>query len=191
MRKIITILLVLSNLGLGAFLILTFVKDREPIFHPFDVNFNMTEKSLLKNGYKTIPEDVPLLGKRNGDTLIYYQFDEEYDIETEPVQVISDGDTVIENWSTEKVSNYRLTNIRWRHCEIRINNPDSTQIEEFIRKYNGCIISEWNMKNPRFFVRNKNNNLIYDCSLQKDQEFKDVLAISLFFPKIQAERQIQ
>ncbi|MPQ48257.1 hypothetical protein GCQ56_14735 [Marinifilum sp. N1E240] len=191
MRKIITILLVLSNLGLGAFLILTFVKDRDPISHPFDVNFNMTKKSLLKNGYKTIPEDVPLLGKRIGDTFIYYQFDEEYDIETEPVKVISDGDTVIENWSTEKVSNYRLTNIRWRHCEIRINNPDSTQIEEFIRKYNGYIISDWNMENPRFFVRNKNNNLIYDCSLQKDQEFIDVLAISLFFPKIQAERQIQ
>lgn len=53
--------------------------DKTPIFDPFEINYNVTENSLLKAGYTPIPEDVPLLGKQNGDTLISYQMDYEYD----------------------------------------------------------------------------------------------------------------
>ena len=158
MRKITTIILALSILVLGAILLQLLVKDRKPIFHPFEVNLHVTEKSLIDNGYNSIPEDVPLLGKRIGDTLIYYQLHEEY---------INKSNQVY-----------------WRNCEIRVNKPDSLKVVNFIRKYDCYIISDWNMENPRFFVRNGKNNMIYDCSIGKDTEFKDVMSISLFFPKI-------
>jgi hypothetical protein len=53
--------------------------DEGPIFDPFEINYNVTERGLTDNGYTVIPEDVPLLGKQIGDTLIYYQLDYECD----------------------------------------------------------------------------------------------------------------
>ena len=43
--------------------------DEKPIFDPFEINYNVTEKGLLESGHEKIPEDVPLLGKKIGDTL--------------------------------------------------------------------------------------------------------------------------
>ena len=157
MRRIVIIVLILMNLILGGFLLRILIKDRTPIFHPFDVNFNISEKNLIDNGYFSIPEDVSLLGKRIGDTLIYYQLHAEY--------------------------MYQSNEVYWRNCEIRIAKADSLRVVEFIEKHDCYIISKWNMENPRFFVRNGKNNMIYDCSIYKDTEFKDVLSISLFFPK--------
>ena len=71
--KFILIVLLLSNLILGGILIKSSLKDRIPIFHPFEINFHVSEKSLIESGYKSILEDVPLFGKQIGDTLIYYQ----------------------------------------------------------------------------------------------------------------------
>lgn len=158
MRKTIIAILILSNLTLGIILLRNLTPDRKPIFHPFDVNLNITKKSLINNGYTRIVEDVPLLGKRIKDTLIYYQLVEKY----------------IDN--SEKVY--------WRNCQIRLNERDSVVVVDLIRKNECFIISDWNMKNPRFFVRNGKNNMIYDCSVYQDKEFKDVLSISLFFPGI-------
>lgn len=53
--------------------------DESPIFDPFEINFNVTEKGLIADGYVVMPEDVPLLGKQIGDTLIYYQLNNEWD----------------------------------------------------------------------------------------------------------------
>jgi hypothetical protein len=53
--------------------------DENPIFDPFEINYNVSEKGLTNNDYTIIPEDVPLFGKQIKDTLIYYQLDDECD----------------------------------------------------------------------------------------------------------------
>jgi hypothetical protein len=159
MRKMIIAILILSTVILCVFLLRNITPDRKPIFHPFDINFNITKESLINNGYSRIVEDVTLIGKRKNDTLIYYQLKEKY----------------IDN--SEKVF--------WRNCEIRFNKPDSVEIVNLIRRYDCYIISEWNMKKPRFFVRNRKNNMIYDCSIHQNKELRDVLSISMFFPDIE------
>ena len=43
---------------------------------PFEINQEVTCADLVEAGYRWMPEDVPLLGKRVGDTLVYFQLTE-------------------------------------------------------------------------------------------------------------------
>jgi hypothetical protein len=125
MNKILSLILSVSVLANIAFLVLlnkTNDYDVLPSFHPFDINFHVTPESLKSNGYKVLPEDVPILGKTIGDTLIYYQLADDFN-DTEIDQLVEieihDGDTVyIEPPSIERGEpNYVVF---WRNCEIQI-----------------------------------------------------------------------
>ncbi|MFM7856552.1 MAG: hypothetical protein ACKO96_32675, partial [Flammeovirgaceae bacterium] len=80
----------------------------------------MTEKGLIDSDYKVIPEDVPLLGKQIGDTLIYYQLNYECD-----------------SLTLECVN----TNVSHRFCYIYLDNADTLILQKLTSKYDADIIS--------------------------------------------------
>jgi hypothetical protein len=96
--------------------------DESPIFDPFEINYNVTEEGLVDSGYTTIPEDVPLLGKQIGDTLIYYQLNYECDS------------------LTYKCVN---TNVSYRFCIIHLTKADTVSIRKLISMYDADIISNF------------------------------------------------
>ena len=96
--------------------------DESPIFDPFEINFNVTEKGLIADGYAVMPEDVPLLGKQIGDTLIYYQLNDEWD----------------------SLTNKSITtNVSYRFCSIHLDTIDNLLLKKLIAKYDADIISDF------------------------------------------------
>jgi hypothetical protein len=129
--------------------------DKTPIFDPFEINYNVTENSLLKAGYAPIPEDVPLLGKQNGDTLIYYQMDYECD----------DGNCVNKNVTS-------------RFCIIFLTKIDSLEMAGLVKKYDADIVSALSGEEMEysdssyfsidFFVKHRYTQAIFECSVRKN-----------------------
>ena len=121
MRKFIIVILILSNLIFGSILWVLLKKDRTPNFHPFKVNYHVNQKSLLKNGYTWIPEDVPLIGKTIGDTLIYFQLRDFkiFDYEYEPIEEIANTDIVIDD-SVVLVQEVEFQEVEFQEVELKI-----------------------------------------------------------------------
>jgi hypothetical protein len=136
--------------------------DETPVFHPFIINYNVTEKSLLKNGYTFIPEDVPLLGKQIDDILIYYQ-----------LEYICEGDEI-------ESMRCRNTDVYTRFCTIHLNSLDRASIIETVNRYDADIVGDFKIVNDdtydrydlaNFFVRHRFTKSIFWCSLYKN--YKD------------------
>lgn len=125
MKTRITIFLLIVSISVNGLLFYK-VRQREsddrPLFDPFQVNYVVTEKGLLADGYIEIPEDVPLLGKQIGDTLIYYQLN--YDCDS----------------LTNKCKNI---NVSHRFCIIYFESVDSLILHDFAAKYNADVISKF------------------------------------------------
>lgn len=152
--------------------------DTTPIFDPFEINYSVTENALIKAGYTPIPEDVPLLGKQVGDTLIYYQLDYECNDATD-----------IEDIDCKNIGVY------WRNCVIYLDKVDSTEMSSLVDKYDAEIISEFKTQKSHydsnslrvdFSVRHKFSQAIFDCSIDKsyneDKKGKYELSIQTQFP---------
>lgn len=60
----------------------------------------------------------------------------------------------------------------WRHYWFTMASIDSSAILRFVRQHGGLIYAEdWNCSSGgRFSVTNLNNNLVFDCSISRDQE---------------------
>ncbi len=138
--------------------------DEKPIFDPFEINYNVTKKGLIDSDYKVMPEDVPLLGKQIGDTLIYYQLNYECDSLTH-----------------ECVN----TNVSHRFCYIHLDNADTLLLQKLTSKYDADIISPFIHKNEintngtdldsashstwgfhgTFFVQHRFTKQIFECNI--------------------------
>ena len=136
--------------------------DEKPIFDPFEINYSMTEKGLLDSNYEVIPKYVPLLGKQVGDTLIYYQLNEECD-----------------SLTRKCVS----TNVSHRFCFIHLDSADSLTLQKLVSRYDADIISEFLHQNEinldgtnldsashaargfhgKFYVKHRYTKQIFEC----------------------------
>jgi len=150
-RRVILLILVISLIvnGLLAFVSWQNKLDKKPIFDPFKVNYNVTEKELVKAGYTRIPEDVILLGKQSGDTMIYYQLDD---------------------WDSKKEEHVKPI-VSYRFCVIYLDKIDSLCLQKMISKYDAEIISNFQQNvdstyyQKTFFVRQKQTNEIFQCEV--------------------------
>jgi len=166
--------------------------DEKPIFDPFEINYGVTEKGLIGSDYEVMPEDVPLLGKQIGDTLIYYQLDYECDS------------------LTQKCVN---THVSHRFCYIHLDNADTAILQKLISKYDAEIISPFIHKNEldidlkdldsvshstwgfhgAFFVQHRFTKQIFECYIgqasgmidNKTEGFE--LSIDIDFPWTQEQ----
>jgi hypothetical protein len=152
--------------------------DTTPIFDPFEINYNVTENALISAGYTPIPEDVPLLGKQVGDTLIYYQLDYECDDAPDHEDI-----------------NCKNTGVYWRNCVVYMDKVDSALMSKLADKYDAEILGEFKMQRSLydsnylradFSVRHKFTQAIFNCSIDKsykeDKKDKYELSIQTQFP---------
>lgn len=87
--------------------------DTVPVFDPFEINYNVTEDALVRAGYTLIPEDVPLLGKQVGDTVIYYQLEYDCGHVTDTVDFTCE-----------------FKSVDWRNCIIYLDEVDSSAMRD-------------------------------------------------------------
>jgi hypothetical protein len=164
--------------GILFYLYWTTRTDTTPIFDPFEINYNVTENALIKAGYTPIPEDVPLLGKQAGDTLIYYQLDYECSDATDNEYI-----------------DCKNTGVYWRNCVIYLDKVDSMEMSRLADKYDAEILGEFKMQRSfydsnflraDFSVRHKFTQAIFDCSIDKsyrdDKKDKYELSIQTVLP---------
>ncbi len=161
--------------------------DTTPLFDPFEVNFNVTETSLVEAGYAPLPIDVPSLGLQRGDTLIGYLIDEQCN-------------------QPEDINDIRCEykGILSRNCIIYLDKMDSAAISQLVQKYDAKIISDFVLTrdyndskwfNGWFLVQHQFSQVIFSCRFDKcDEEGKEnkyQLTIENSFPwrheKIEAE----
>ncbi|NOS94606.1 MAG: hypothetical protein HOP30_22065 [Cyclobacteriaceae bacterium] len=188
-KVVLTVVLIVSLLS-NAILFLFYWPtraDTTPPFDPFEVNFNVTETSLLEAGYTFRPVDVPMLGLQRGDTLINYQFDE----------ACSDA---------EDINDIRceIKGVSDRFCMIYLDKMDSATISELVHKYDARIISDFTWRRDyndttwfsgSFLVQHQFSQVIFNCTIDKcyieGKENKYELTIENSFPwrreKIEAE----
>lgn len=137
--------------------------NENPLFDPFEINYSVTEKGLLDNGYETMPEDVPLLAKQVGDTLIYYQL---YD-------------------KCDSLTRECATNVVHRFCYIHLDTADSSTLQKLMSRYDADIISDFLHSNEinldgsdvdsalhatfgfhgTFFVKHRYTKQIFECDI--------------------------
>ena len=181
MKKRLTILTLTISLitnGILFYFYWTNRIDTTPIFDPFEINYSVTEKSLVKAGYTHIREDVPLLGRQIGDTLIYYQLDYECSEAT----------------SIEDIE-CKNTGVYWRNCVIYLDKLDSSEISRLADKYDAEILGEFKMQRSivdtnffraDFLIRHKFSQDIFDCTIEKpyngDKKDRYELSIKTMFP---------
>lgn len=153
-------------------------KNTTPLFDPFEVNFSVTEASLLKAGYEYVPVDVPMLGLQRGDTSINYQL---YD-------VCNDAEDIIDIRCENK-------GVSDRFCTIYLDKMDSAYISKLVDRYDARIISNFTWRQDysdstwlsgSFFVQHKFSQVIFNCSIDKcyreGKENKYELSIVNSFP---------
>jgi hypothetical protein len=136
--------------------------DETPLFDPFEINYNVTDNSLVASGYKTMPDsgtDVLHLAKQVGDTLIWYQLEDNCDS------------------LTVDCPNYYVST---RYCYVHLASDDSTFLSRLISKYDAQIISVLDLDNIRkdsayyvefgshFFVKHRFTQQIFECSIRPD-----------------------
>jgi hypothetical protein len=140
----------------------------------------VTEKGLLDSGYETMTEDVPLLGKQIGDTLIYYQLYEKYD----------------------SLSKQYTTSVTHRFCYIHLVSADSSALQKLVSTYDADIVSDFMHINEfgdpalhstvgfhgTFFVEHRFTKQIFKCYVGKASGSIDnkqsgfELSITTYFP---------
>lgn len=156
-----------------------------PVYHPFDVNFAVTEQSLLENGYEPIPEDVYILGKRRGDTLLYYQLDQD----CEPVDEAERDDPI--EMKCEEVE------VFWRNYQITLDKLDTLAIEQFIEKNDGFILSDWQSNNKsyyikQFLVKYKYSGVLFRCTIYYNSDKnKYVFSAECDFPIMDRRKMLE
>ncbi|MEO0404836.1 MAG: hypothetical protein AAF193_08195 [Bacteroidota bacterium] len=179
-RTIITLLLLalMTNGFLVKYYLFNSSNDL-PLFDPFEINYGITENSLMKSGYQAIPEDVPLLGKQVGDTLIYYQLEEARDEHDQIAKI--------------KCKN---TRVAWRNCVIPLYQIDQEAIDQLCQQYDAKVISPFEVLDGhrdstefrvRFFVKHQFTKEIFECFIDKVEverkRDKFELSISTSFPE--------
>lgn len=166
MNRLTKILLIVAGISVFMNLMLFFANrmtraDETPVYHPFEVNYNVSLKSLRKKGYDPTKDKNAFLQKYSKDTLIYYQF--EYHPE-------------------KRKHNNRVLS---RHCVIELANGDSTSVAKLVEHYGGLVISSFHRvasKSRKFFVRHKFNKTVFECFLFETGKDKFKLEITVPFP---------
>ena len=111
--------------------------ERFNILYP---DFHLTAKKLLKNGFYGMPEDVPILGKQIGDTLLYYQFDDDMTLRSKPIYMLSEFP--IKSTNRDTIESFLWERNYQRICEYK--SDDSFEI---------------------FYIKHYLKNYIYQCSI--------------------------
>ena len=150
MRKKESILLLCTLLVMGCNHPNTKQRD---ILHP---NFNLTVKTLMKDGFYHIPEDVFILGKQINDTLLYYQFDDDANKKSKPAYMFCKFP--ISSTNADSVENFLYGRDFFRLCEYKNND------------FLDC-----------FYVKHQYKGYIFSCTINK---VDNTLTLSYFYPQI-------
>ena len=105
-------------------------------------DFNLTVGKLIKSGFYSIPEDVPILGKQIGDTLLYYQFDDNLDRKSKP---------------------------QYMFCKFPISNINTDSIENFFERrmcFNMCEYKNNNLLET-FYIKHQQKGYVFQCIVDK------------------------
>ena len=123
------------------------------IFRP---DFNLSFDGLLKDGFYGLPEDVPLLGKQIGDTLLYYQFDDKMTGKSKPIYMLCTFP--VKSINTDSLERFFWGRNCFRICEYQ--NDDFSEI---------------------FYVQHQLKRFIYQCTIDKKNHR---LSINYSYPQI-------
>lgn len=193
--KLVTaiILLLFINLGLIGYYFLFLKKDKSPYFHPFKINFDVTEESLLQNGYVPFPEDVYILQKSISDTSIAFQIVTKCDKITKSFwNESSTNESMDENFTDYEC---KVLFPYAKYCIFKLQKLDSLEIVDLIESYGGRISSDWTLNMepyPEFDIRYE-NNIHYQGYINIPQSYKKrikptySLHICSFFPLTQQQ----
>ena len=118
--------------------------------------FDISYGELIDEGYKVLPEDVILVGKQFGDTLLYYQFLDNVDFKSKPF--------------------YQL-------CEFPIKYIELDSLIFFFSDRNYFIIMKPEELGSivQFYIKNSINNLYFNCSVNKKDS---TMFMSFDYPQI-------
>ena len=186
MKRWIIYLLIVS-LSINLFFIIQEVfaySQTVPVYQPFDVNFAVTEQSLVKNGYEQIIEDVYLLGQQRGDTLLYYQLDQDY----EPVDEEERDNNIEMDCEEAKVV--------WRNYQLTLDKLDTLALEQFIERNDGVILSGWQSHNSsyyikEFLVKHIYSGVLFRCTIYRNDENKYVFSAICDFPIMDRRKMLE
>ena len=98
------------------------IKDNpQDILHP---QFNLTFDGLLKDGFVGMPEDVLILGKQIGDTLLHYQFDNKATGKSKPLYMFCAFP--IKSINTDSIERFFWGRSCFRICEYQNDDFSET-----------------------------------------------------------------
>ena len=125
----------------------------QDILHP---QFNLTFEGLLEDGFIVIPEDVPIVAKSIGDTLVSYQFDDKMTEKSKPSLMI---------------------------CTFPVKNCDADSIESFFIKRGYLRICEYQNDElfEIFYVKHQIKSFFYRCTIDKKNY---ILSLCYDYPQI-------
>jgi len=107
-------------------------------------DFNITVDKLMQNGFYPIPEDVFIIGKQIGDTLLYYQFDDNANIKSKPRYMFCEFP--ISSINIDSVDIFLEDRMYFRMCEYK--NTDLLHIFYIKHQFKGyffeCTINKIN-----------------------------------------------
>lgn len=153
---------IIINIGLILFIYIQRQKTAPPPFDPFHIKTNFNYSDLISDGYTPVPVDVLMLGKTVGNLTMHYQIDEE----------------------TKEVF--------WRQAIIdtKMKQVDTLGIYNLIESYQADILLTDQMNDkkmpppltPRFLVKHRINNQIFECFLEETRENQYEITVSLESP---------
>lgn len=162
--------------------------DRKPPWQPFELNPNLTLKSLVDEGYKFagMPCRQVQYIKEIGDTIIQYEMEVDCNNYSRNFRGLNiwleenvypkakeiEEDDPFYPFDYQRIKNcYQKINARWYH--FKIDKPDREAIQKFVESRSCGVVSEtenWNADGSgSFMVYNRKNALYFHCIVaQKD-----------------------
>ena len=152
--------------------------SRDPIWHPFGLNSDVTFESLVENGYTYDNNQCRQLvyAKKEKDTLIAYGIYIDNSLEEE----IGGNETDLEMkenpyypYDFDKTSN-RYQSIRYKSYQFKIGDSiDLERIRRFVRYRANTFITleNWNSKHGgKAMVYNRATRLYFECNIYESED---------------------
>ncbi len=150
---------------------------------PFEINYKLSCEGLIENGYTRLwGDDVVLISKEIGDTLVYYQLEyDQEEIESEIEYIVDDdfddSSTFIPEGSKEFYSKLcENSYVYFRNYKLKLNENkfNSLKYLESIDASQYKVITHdrlyW-QEGERFEVLNLKTQDTFNCSITKEDEF--------------------